>query len=852
MTMSVSSSRRGIQPATVLLWLILALGAFLRFFRIGGQSLWADEGNSVAMAHRSLAEIATAAAADIHPPLYYWLLSLWVRIFGDSEAALRALSAVWGILTVWLVYQIGSRLVDKRTGLVAALLAAINPFLIYYSQEARMYAQAAALAALLFYGLVRFILHESVILPADGTGTRMAFSGLATAIIVGASIAGLYTHYTFLALVLVATVLYLLWVYNSRRRGFVSTRLLHWAMLMIVVAFFYLPWAGTALQQLLSWPRTGESVPVGQALAQIGRLLALGPVAQVEAGSPWLIVFLGLFILGLWPWVRANGRRAHWLTWLMPLLWLATPVVLILAGGVYKEAYFKFLLVAVPPFCLLMARGVTGFMEALERGAWASRRAFSPSPGFPTSQPTQSSSAPPPHPLGSWLARLWLIVALILVAIPSAQTLAAYYFDPAVARDDYRSMAAYVDAAARPGDAIILDAPGQQEVFDYYYDGPLPVYGLPEQRPPDPAATIDRVKAIASQHPHLYGLFWATGESDPDRLVEGWLDTHAYKAADTWRGDVRFVIYATPQQTLDWPVQPSGVSLDEQIILQQYAISSQEVTSGDVLQLQLEWQAQTTPTAGYTVFVQLLDGRNQVVAQRDAVPVSGERPTTTWQVGEVILDNHGLLVPPGTAPGDYRLIAGMYDAQTGDRLQAGDADAIDLGTIRVNRPAQPPLPAALAMQNADSFTFDEITLLGHDRYKRGFRHDPAEPLHPNDLLHLTFYWQADVQPTAAWWFTTRLVRGNDQEVASVSGPLISDLYPTLNWEQGEVVRGEHDMLIPAYVEPGRYQLQLFLHTGNPEAGIDRVNLGTVVIAEQGSDPTSDVGRLSQVDSSVQR
>jgi hypothetical protein len=194
----------------------------------------------------------------------------------------------------------------------------------------------------------------------------------------------------------------------------------------------------------------------------------------------------------------------------------------------------------------------------------------------------------------------------------------------------------------------------------------------------------------------------------------------------------------------------------------------------------------------------------------------------------------------------------MYDAQTGDRLQAGDADAIDLGTIRVNRPAQPPLPAALAMQNADSFTFDEITLLGHDRYKRGFRHDPAEPLHPNDLLHLTFYWQADVQPTAAWWFTTRLVRGNDQEVASVSGPLISDLYPTLNWEQGEVVRGEHDMLIPAYVEPGRYQLQLFLHTGNPEAGIDRVNLGTVVIAKQGSDPTSDVGRLSQVDSSVQR
>lgn len=831
MTMSVSSSRRGIQPATVLLWIILALATFLRFFRIGSQSLWADEGNSVVMAHRSLAEITVAAAADIHPPLYYWLLSLWVRIFGDSEIALRALSAVWGILTVWLVYQVGSRLVDRRTGLVAALFAAINPFLIYYSQEVRMYAQVTALAALLFYGLVRFILHESVILPPDGTGTRMAFSGLATAIVVGASIAGLYTHYTFLVLILAVTALYLLWVYDSRRRGFVRVRLLHWAMLMIVIALFYLPWASTAVQQLLTWPRSGENVPLGQALSQIGRLLALGPVAQVELGSPWLVVFLGLFILGLWPWVRPNGRRAHWLTWLMPLVWLTAPVVLILANGLYKEAYLKFLLVAVPPFCLIMARGVTGFMEALERGSWAARRTPSPPSGHPTARPGRPGNEQPLHSLGSWLAHLWLVAALVLVAVPSAQTLAAYYFDPAVARDDYRGMAAYVAAAAKPGDAIILDAPGQEEVFDYYYDGPLTVYGLPEQRPPDPAATIDRVKAIASQHPHLYGLFWATGESDPDRLVEGWLDTHAYKAADTWRGNVRFVIYATPQSTVDWPVQPSNVTLGEQITLQQYALSSEEVTSGDLLQLQLQWLAQVAPTVDYTVFVQLLDGRNQVVAQRDAAPVSSERPTNIWQAGETILDNHGLLVPPGTAPGDYRLIAGMYDAQTGQRLKAGDMDSIELGTIRVSRPAQPPLPAALGMQSADSFTFDEITLLGHDRYKRGFRHDPTEPLRATDPLHLTLYWRTDTQPTTAWWFTARLVRGNDQEVAAVSGPLVSELYPTLNWQQGEVVRGEHDLLIPDYVTPGRYQLQLFLHTGNPAAGIDRVNLGTVVIAE---------------------
>ena len=66
-------------------WLIVALAVGLRLWRLDGQSLWADEGNSAALALRSWADISRAAAADIHPPLYYWLLNLWVKIFGLSE-----------------------------------------------------------------------------------------------------------------------------------------------------------------------------------------------------------------------------------------------------------------------------------------------------------------------------------------------------------------------------------------------------------------------------------------------------------------------------------------------------------------------------------------------------------------------------------------------------------------------------------------------------------------------------------------------------------------------------------------------------------------------------------------------
>ncbi len=826
------SLRRRDPVANTLLWLVMLLAAGLRFFRIGYQSLWADEGNSAAMAGRSLAEISARAAADIHPPGYYWLLNLWSRIFGDSEAALRALSALWGILLVWLVYQIVLRLFDRRTALIAALFAAINPFLITYSQEARMYSQLAALAALLFYGLARYILHESIVLRADGTSKTMAFSGLATGVILVAAVAGLYTHYTFPLLVGVATLLYGLWVFNSRRRGFVQVRLLHWAMLLIVMAFFYLPWFGTAWNQLMNWPRSGQEAALGDALAQILAVLALGPVSPIEPGSPWLMVFLALFILGLWPWVRANGRRAHWLSWGLPLLWLAAPVALVLLGGLFKPAYMKFLLAAAAPFTMLLGRGVTGFMEALARGQWR-RRTSTPaadrrrSGGNTAAQPASQSA--PSSPVGRLLSYLWLAAALVLVSIPTGITLAAYYFDPAVARDDYRSVAAYVSAAAGPDDAIILNAPGQREVFEYYYQGPLPIYDLPEQRPPDETATVHRVEQIASQHPHLYTLYWATEESDPNRLVEDWLDTHAYKAEDRWQGNMRFVIYATQQPTDNWPLQTSDARFGDQIRLVSYALSSQEITSGDVLQLQLNWQAERQPDADYTVFVQLLDERDQVVAQRDAPP--GDRPTSEWQPGEEIIDNHGVLAPHGTAPGDYRLILGMYNPATGDRLPVGEQDYIDLGVVRVNRPDTPLPVEALRMQNAKPFRFGEITLLGHDRYKRGYSFNPGEPLRANDLLHLTWYWQANVQPTSAWWFTARLVSGADTEVASVSGPLVSELYPTLNWQAGEMVRGEHDMLIPDYVEPGRYQLQIFLHTGNPADGVDRVNLGWVTVSE---------------------
>ena len=125
---------------------LVLLAVALRFYRIDGQSLWSDEGTSVVLALRDLGAITRGAALDIHPPLYYYLLHFWMTAFGSGEIAVRALSALLGAATVWLTWLLGRRLFSAPVGLAAALLLALSPLHVQYSQETRMYVLATLLA----------------------------------------------------------------------------------------------------------------------------------------------------------------------------------------------------------------------------------------------------------------------------------------------------------------------------------------------------------------------------------------------------------------------------------------------------------------------------------------------------------------------------------------------------------------------------------------------------------------------------------------------------------------------------------------------------------------------------------
>jgi mannosyltransferase len=164
---------------SLVLWALAgltALGVAVRFASLGLQSYHHDEvitamrvipGSFEEMLHR-------VKTSESNPPLYYVLAWGWAKAFGTGEFGLRSLSALFGAATVPVGYLIGRQLADRRAGLLLAALIAVNPMLIWYSQEARSYALLVFFAALSMLFFARAL--------NTGRGRDLAFWALASAL----------------------------------------------------------------------------------------------------------------------------------------------------------------------------------------------------------------------------------------------------------------------------------------------------------------------------------------------------------------------------------------------------------------------------------------------------------------------------------------------------------------------------------------------------------------------------------------------------------------------------------------------------------------------------------------------
>lgn len=150
-------------------WLAIAItliGGWLRVFLLGNKGMWLDETFSVWLANHSVLDMMQwMIKIDQHPPLYYLLLHYWIAHYGDTPYYARLFSALFGTITIPIIYLIGKRISGVLVGLAAAVFMCFSTFNIYYSQEARMYTLLMFNAAMAIYGLVNLLTDSRSISP---------------------------------------------------------------------------------------------------------------------------------------------------------------------------------------------------------------------------------------------------------------------------------------------------------------------------------------------------------------------------------------------------------------------------------------------------------------------------------------------------------------------------------------------------------------------------------------------------------------------------------------------------------------------------------------------------------------
>lgn len=658
--------------------LVMALATGLRFFRLDAQSLWYDEGISAYQVQRTFLEIAQAAAGDTHPPLYYWTLKAWASVFGNSEWGLRSLSAVCGVAVVALTWLLGQRLLGFWPAIGGALLLAVSPLAVYYSQEVRMYTMECALGLLAMYAAVRWW-------RSGATGWSWSL-----AVYVLAAAASLYTQYL-AALLLAAANLAIggtLLVGPTRRvaprssvaRGLVprpglggpggppmptgqrpvppeeagdkplryglvtlrrmlQPRLITWLLAQAAVALLFLPWLPVFLEQLSHRSLNTSPRTLSNLLIQTVQAVTLGPNAEVSWSRPSVVALLSLALLGLWAVRRWPADAA-----VVGLL-AAVPALGVIGMGVRSGLFeLRYLTLALPGLALLAGLGAAQLGQSR------------------------------PRPVFSAIAAL----ALGLILAPTSTALARGYFDETTFRDDYRGVALHIRERLQPGDAVMLNAGNQWDVFSFYYSEDAPVYRLPARRPIDVEDTRTRLEDIRGQHRRLWTVLWASREGDPTGFIEDWLARNAFQSSHRWYQSVQLLLFSfarpggEPDQRLD-AVLANGARLLG------YTLATDQLQPSDTLGLTLFWRAESTIGEPFKIFAHLLDRDRRVVAQRDNEPVGALRPTTTWAVGEVIADNYGILLPNDLPSGNYVLEVGMYRPTDGQRPLISDSFGRALG-----------------------------------------------------------------------------------------------------------------------------------------------------------------------------
>ncbi|MFN8533517.1 MAG: hypothetical protein U0556_08220 [Dehalococcoidia bacterium] len=150
----------------------------------------------------------------------------------------------------------------------------------------------------------------------------------------------------------------------------------------------------------------------------------------------------------------------------------------------------------------------------------------------------------------------------------------------------------------------------------------------------------------------------------------------------TFHSDGRSASDATPTRLTSLPAgaRPLGAMLADGARLEGVLPAAPACASPCSLDLTLYWRAVRPLDENLQVFLHIAGPDGRPVAQSDGIADEGRRPLRSWLADEIVADRHR--IEATLLPGDYRLLAGLYDPATGQRLAGPDGDVIDLGPLR--------------------------------------------------------------------------------------------------------------------------------------------------------------------------
>jgi len=588
----------------ILLTLLLLLAAAGRIYHLGQQSIWEDEAFTYyAVTQPNMIDIVVK---DVHPPLYFLGMAMWVPLTGTSEVALRYFSVLPAMLSVAMIYQLAKE-VARSTGrqievvaLLAALLMALSDAEISLSQEVRMYTWHVLWACVSVWGFLRW----------SRTNERWAlitwFLG---------TLALIYTHYLGVFIPFVQGLYALIFLRGRMRITAIGV--------LSACGVLFAPWLfGVTLQQ----PRNAA----GNFYEGTNWLTVLD-MRQKWFGDQWAVMLMlalvGLvrIVPSLGPrykipnqaarfWQRQDFQQRFGMPFLL-LAWFLVPIVIVFILNLFMPILLTYRLSQITPsVVLLTALGLANFR---------------------------------------WPERGWLVAAILVYSVTTVD-----FYRP---KPPWREIAQKAAQYARPGQLALSELGGPDYHVLYYFDRLMPPgtknYSMRMWRRNDPSSYPTGLPDVLDDYATVWVEDWSAEEDLYVKLeATGHVRTatmttdHLGNAIDVYRYD----------RLPDKPV----TIFENGMILRQIDFDAQK------MRLDLWWMSETVQTNDYTVSAFLLNESGQLVAQLDSYPFNGERPTSSWQAGENIYDPHilaaaqGFPIPSDLPAGRYQLGVKVYLSTT--------------------------------------------------------------------------------------------------------------------------------------------------------------------------------------------